>query len=100
MQIQPTNGVSNVQQPQASQPGGAGEKTKGNFGNALKQAIDHVDADQRASASAVRDFVTGKNENVLPVVQAVAEADLSFKLLMGVRNKVVEAYKQTMNMPI
>jgi flagellar hook-basal body complex protein FliE len=30
----------------------------------------------------------------------VAKADLSFKLLMAVRNKVIEAYKQTINMQI
>jgi flagellar hook-basal body complex protein FliE len=36
----------------------------------------------------------------VPVVAAVAKADMSFKLLMGVRNKVIEAYRQTMNMQI
>jgi flagellar hook-basal body complex protein FliE len=34
------------------------------------------------------------------VVAAVAEADVSFKLLLGIRNKLIEAYKQTMNMSI
>ena len=47
-----------------------------------------------------QELLTGKSEDVLPVVTAVAKADLSFKLLMGIRNKVVEAYKQTMNMQI
>jgi flagellar hook-basal body complex protein FliE len=30
----------------------------------------------------------------------MSKADLSFKLLLGVRNKVIEAYKQTLNMPL
>jgi len=34
------------------------------------------------------------------VVTEVAKADMSFKLLMAVRNKVIEAYKQTINMQI
>jgi flagellar hook-basal body complex protein FliE len=34
------------------------------------------------------------------VVAAVAKADVSFKVLVGVRNKLIEAYKQTMNMPL
>jgi len=49
---------------------------------------------------AIRDLVTGKTQDILPVVQAVAKADLSFKLLVGVRNKVIEAYRQTMNMQL
>jgi flagellar hook-basal body complex protein FliE len=48
----------------------------------------------------MKDLIAGKTEDVLPVVNAVAKADLSFKLLMGVRNKVIEAYKQTMNMQV
>ena len=55
---------------------------------------------QTAAANAAQDLLTGKTDDVLPVVQAMAKADLSFKLLMGVRNKVIEAYKQTMNMQV
>jgi flagellar hook-basal body complex protein FliE len=31
-------------------------------------------------------------------VAAVAKADISFKVLVGVRNKLIDAYKQTMSM--
>ena len=55
---------------------------------------------QQASEVAVQHLLTGKSQDILPVVAAVAKADLSFKLLMGVRNKVIEAYKQTMNMQV
>ena len=44
--------------------------------------------------------IVGETQDVVPAVAAMAEADISFKLLMGVRNKVIEAYKQTMNMQI
>jgi flagellar hook-basal body complex protein FliE len=44
--------------------------------------------------------LSGKNEDITSVVSAVAKADMSFKLLVGVRNKLIEAYKQTMNMPL
>jgi flagellar hook-basal body complex protein FliE len=74
------------------------EKT--DFGQVLKNYIGQVDKDQQASSEAIRQLLAGKSQDVLPVVAAVAKADLSFKLLMGVRNKVIEAYKQTMNMQI
>jgi flagellar hook-basal body complex protein FliE len=46
------------------------------------------------------DLLTGKNNDITAVVSAVAKADASFKILVGVRNKLIEAYKQTMNMPL
>lgn len=73
---------------------------KPGFGRLLKDYIGQVDKDQQASAVAIQELLAGKSQDVLPVVAAVAKADLSFKLLMGIRNKVVEAYKQTMNMQV
>ena len=73
---------------------------KSSFGDMLKTYVNNVDGDRDASMAAIRDLVSGKTEDILPVVSAVAKADLSFKLLLGVRNKVIEAYKQTMNMQI
>ena len=45
-------------------------------------------------------MLAGKNSDITSVVSAMAKADMSFKLLVGVRNKLIEAYKQTMNMQI
>jgi flagellar hook-basal body complex protein FliE len=44
--------------------------------------------------------MTGKQQDINTVVAEVAKADMSFKLLVGVRNKLVEAYKETMRMQI
>ncbi len=79
--------------------GGAG-KDQPEFGQMLKGAIDKVDQVQADSTATVQQLLAGKSQDVLPVVQAVAKADMSFKLLIGVRNKVIEAYKQTMNMQV
>ena len=70
------------------------------FAQMLNQAVGAVNAEHQAGAQAVQDLLAGRTDDVLPVVTAMAEADLSFKLLLGVRNKVIEAYKQTMNMQI
>ena len=55
---------------------------------------------QQASETSIQDLLTGKNNDVTAVVSSVAKADVSFKVLVGVRNKLIEAYKQTMNMPL
>jgi len=79
----------------ASAPASGGQSE---FGQALRACIDRADLDQQKVASAVGDLLTGSTQDVLPAVTAAAQADLSFKLLIGVRNKVIEAYKQTLNM--
>jgi len=70
------------------------------FANAVKNYISKVDDLQQSSDMSIKDLLSGKNEDITSVVAAVAKADMSFKLLVGVRNKLIEAYKQTMNMPL
>ena len=73
------------------------------FSNAIKAVgkyISKVDDLQQGSDASIQDLLTGKNNDVTAVVSSVAKADVSFKVLVGVRNKLIEAYKQTMNMQL
>jgi len=82
--------------------GGAAGK-EADFAGTIKAAgnyISGVDDLQQSSDMSIKDLLSGKNEDITSVVSAVAKADISFKLLVGVRNKLIEAYKQTMNMPL
>lgn len=99
--INPVNGPNpaNFPKPAHVRPEG-GRPDGADFGKTLRGYVDKVDADQQASAEAVQDLLAGKTQDPLPVVTAAAKADLSFKLLVGVRNKVVEAYKETMQMQV
>ena len=88
----------------SSELGGAARQEppagKADFGKMLGDYLGEVNNKQQASYEAIKDLIAGKTQDILPVVNAVAQADMGFKLLMGVRNKVIEAYKQTMNMQI
>ena len=92
--------------PQPESPGSAELRpgqTDSDFSQAVKAAnkyVSAVDGAQRASDTSIEALLTGKNNDLTAVVSAVAEADVSFKVLVGVRNKLIEAYKQTMNMPL
>jgi flagellar hook-basal body complex protein FliE len=68
--------------------------------NAANKYVSAVDGAQHASDTSIQDLLTGKNNDLTAVISSVAEADVSFKVLVGVRNKLIEAYKQTMNMPL
>ncbi len=87
--------------PHPAQRAGAGQTgAKTDFGAMIKEAVDVVDQAQEHSAASVQQLLSGKQQDVLPVVAAVAKADMSFKLLIGIRNKMIEAYKQTVNMQV
>ncbi|MBI5723545.1 MAG: flagellar hook-basal body complex protein FliE [Planctomycetes bacterium] len=86
--------------PLAGVPSGQQQVQKNDFSSAMKNMVSSADRAQQQSASAISDLLAGRTDDILPVVNAVAKADLSFKLLLGVRNKVIEAYKQTMNMQV
>ena len=66
----------------------------------LGKALARVDDLQQASDASIQGLLAGKNTDITSVVSDVAKADMSFKLLVGVRNKLIEAYKQTMSMPL
>lgn len=99
--VQPTSSVagsllSTLSSPSAAEP----QKAAPGFGKALLGAIESIDGDQKTATSQIQELMAGKRQESLPVIMSVAKADLSFKLLMGVRNKVIDAYKQTMSMQV
>ena len=79
---------------------GDNDNTKTDFANAVKNYVSKVDDIQQSSNMSIKDLLSGKNEDIASVISEVAKADISFKLLVGIRNKLIEAYKQTMNMPL
>lgn len=70
------------------------------FAKVVQNQLSEVNSLQDDSASAVKDLLVGKNQDINSVVAAVAKSDMSFKLMVNVRNKIIEAYKETMKMQI
>jgi len=83
--------------PQPAAPA-AGSAAKGSFGDALKDAaadVDNLGLDARYKVSSL---VEGNGADVHDAMIAVQKADLSFQLMLQVRNKVVQAYQQIAGM--
>ncbi|MHC5061169.1 MAG: flagellar hook-basal body complex protein FliE [Planctomycetota bacterium] len=79
------------------------EAVRGNnldFGNALKQNLNKVNQLHSQADTSITDLLAGKTADVNSVVASVAKADMSFKLLVAVRNKLVSAYQETMKTQI
>lgn len=72
---------------------------KTDFGQTLQETIQKVEALQTEAEKQVEGMVTGKGADVHSAMIAVEKADLSFQLMMQVRNKIVDAYQQISQMP-
>lgn len=69
---------------------------KPDFTKVLDNLIHDVDSLHKTAAAATEKLVTGKLEDVHQVVVAMEEAHISFRLMMEIRNKMVEAYREVM----
>ncbi len=71
------------------------------FANVLKNAIDSVNEVQSTSGKLQEAFEKGDpNVSLAEVMIASQKASLSFQAMTQVRNKLLEAYKEVMNMPV
>ncbi|MCA6062835.1 flagellar hook-basal body complex protein FliE [Thalassolituus marinus] len=78
-----------------------GDNTVPDFQSMFKSAIDTVNANQKASAELATRFEQGDPSIDLPEVMiALQKSSVSFQAMTQVRNKLVEAYKDVMNMPV
>jgi len=79
-------------------PSGAAE-TPG-FAERLGKAVENVNTQQAKASQAVKDFETGKTEDLAAVMVEQQVSSLGFQMTMQVRNKALTAYRDIMNMPV
>ena len=91
--------ASAAQGPGVAQPTAAPQGA--DFAALLKNSVDQVNATQRESRGMTDAFAKGDpNTDLTEVMVAMQKASLSFQAMTQVRNKLVEAYKDVMNMPV
>ena len=78
----------------------AGETGGQPFKNILLEALDQVNSMQTEANQAVEQLVTGGDVNPAEVLTTLQKADMSFKLMMQIRNKLVQAYQEINNIRI
>ncbi|CAM3588562.1 flagellar hook-basal body complex protein FliE [Pseudomonas wadenswilerensis] len=79
----------------------APELGSSNFADMLGQAINKVSDTQQASSQLANAFEIGKSGvDLTDVMIASQKATVSFQALSQVRNKLVQAYQDIMQMPV
>ena len=89
------------QQVQDATESARGDNTVPDFQAMLKNAVDTVNCNQKTSSDLQKRFEMGDPSVDLPeVMVAMQKSSVSFQAMTQVRNKLVEAYKDVMNMPV
>ena len=71
------------------------------FGQALQNALQQVSAAQENAKEMAQNFTAGEeNVNLQDVMVNLQKASISFQQMVQVRNKLVSAYENIMNMPV
>ena len=84
------NGLNGSQAPQG--PSG--------FGDLVRQTVDKVNANQMQASKISSAYERGEGVPLTDVVLSMQKSSLSFEATLQVRNKVLKAYEDILNMPV
>ncbi len=70
------------------------------FFKVLEKSLESVNQAQVEADDAIKELVAGRNKNIHETMLAVERADLSLKLMVQTRNKILEAYREIMRMQV
>ncbi len=80
-----------------SETGGAGDVP---FADLVSGLLQETSEHQAAIGDSVRQLVTGQSDSIHDVVLAASRADLAFRLVMEIRNRLIASYEEIMRMQI
>ena len=87
-------------QNQAAKPASVGGIEDGpNFGQMVTHAMNDVVSSSRMAEKQMAAHTQGKAD-LVDVVTSISSAQASLETMMAVRDQVIQAYQQIMNMPI
>lgn len=93
--------VGDIKPLKMDMPAIQGNGSASQFSDMLSQAVNNVNGMQKESRDMQTSFDMGDpNLSLADVMIAKEKAGIAFEATMQVRNKVLEAYKTIMNMPV
>lgn len=72
----------------------ASAPTGPSFADAFKDAIGEVERMQQVADAATGDLATGRSTDIAATMIAVQKADVTFQLMLQIRNRLLEAYQE------
>ncbi len=79
---------------------GAEKNEKSSFGEVLKKSLNEINDLQKKGEEAMSDIATGQVKDLHQAALAIDKAEMSMKLMLEVRNKAINAYKEILRTQI
>ena len=76
------------------------ETGKTSFGDALKDSIKKVGEIEKEADQEVQKLATMESGDIINTMMAIEKADISFQMMMQVRNKIISAYEEIMRIQV
>ncbi|MBU0767964.1 MAG: flagellar hook-basal body complex protein FliE [Proteobacteria bacterium] len=89
--------IRDFQQATVQKIDNVNKKPTEGFGKVIKGAIDSVNGLERDSNKSVMELLNGKKD-IHETMINLQKTDISMRLLLTIRNKAVEAYKEIIHM--
>ncbi|AMV21567.1 flagellar hook-basal body complex protein FliE [Planctomyces sp. SH-PL14] len=70
------------------------------FSDLVKNLLNDVNTQQVGAQQSIQELASGQADSLQGVVLNVAKSDLTFRLLMEVRDKVIASYQEIMRMQV
>ncbi len=70
------------------------------FSDLIKGLVQQTDHQQVAAEQGVQQLVTGETDSIHEVVLTASRADLAFRLMMEIRNRLIASYQEVMRMQV
>jgi flagellar hook-basal body complex protein FliE len=96
----PSTGIQMPEELAGSSSIGAAQPASDTFSSMLGKMVSEVSAQQNVSAQAVSALQSGQNVPLHQAVIAMEEANISFQLMVEVRNRMLDAYQEIMRMQV
>ncbi len=80
--------------------GSQGPQVPSGFGDLVRQTVDKVNANQMQASKISSAYERGEGVPLTDVVLSMQKSSLSFEATLQVRNKVLKAYEDILNMPV
>lgn len=75
-------------------------KREENFKNFLFNQLKKIDQSQKQASQTLENLAKGEEIDLSEVALAISKAEVDFKFLLKIRNKILEAYQEIMRMQI
>lgn len=92
--------ASELRTEQFQKPLQTADPKQPSFADTLKDAISSVNTLQKDSDKKAQELATGKTTNIPEVMMAAEKADIALRMMVQVRNKIIEAYQDVMKMQV